>query len=510
MISFSKDTLREAISGLRVLKLGKHHLPVLHCVRISGSETRVWFERTDLDQVLRFQGTASCTKATEVLVPFEMLSTAARQADAGTDIHVSPGEAPKLDLSIGGLPVSLPFDAFKLEDYPPVPAADGEPIPLPTGVIAAMKEALGCASTDQTRYVLNSVFLDAHAVVATNGRQLYRRNSLNLPIPESGAIFPSSPVINLLPDGEATLKLWRTSGDNPFAQIDAGAWRWTTKLVVANYPDYPRVIPKLEEYPVVVRLGEVDAARIKSVLPKLPGFKDRHSPIVLRVDPDGAALCTAPGFPNVRVALEHSEVICAQPVQVGFNANYLLGALATASRELRVRDEVSPVLLAGESRLQLWMPVRVNEVGPAAPAVEPSAAPATVPSPSDPSSKSPAPVVPASENTASEPKPETQTHNPPTAMVAPATTTQPARENREDANSGAVASRIPPVPAQPATVADAINARLARLRDLLREAGNEFTNIQNLVKEQHRSYRVLERDHEALKKNIRALREVPV
>ncbi len=95
-------------------------------------------------------------------------------------------------------------------------------------------------------------------------------------------------------------------------------------------------------------------------------------------------------------------------------------------------------------------------------------------------------------------------------MVAPATT-QPAREIREDAAPGAVASRIPPsAPAQPATVADAINARLVRLRDLLREAGNEFTNIQNLVKEQQRSYRVLERDHEALKKNIRALREVPV
>ncbi len=509
MICFSKEILREAISGLRVLKIGKNLSPVLHCVRITGSESRVWFERTDLDQVLRFEAAATCTTATQLLVPYEMLATAARQSDAGSEIRVTGGNSPKLETSISGLPVSLPFDAFKLDDFPPVPAADGEIIPLPEVVITAMKEALGCASDDQTRYVLNSVFLDAHAVVATNGRQLYRRNSLNLPIPESGVIFPSSPVINLLPEGVATLRLWRALGDNPFAQLDAGSWRWTTKLVSANYPDYPRVIPKLEEYPVIVRLGEVDAARIKSVLPKLPGFKDRHSPIVLRVDPEGAALCTAPGFPKVQVALEHSEVICAKPVQVGFNANYLLGALATASRELRVRDEVSPVLLAGDSRLQLWMPVRVNEVAPVAPAAEPSASPATaaVPSPSDPSSESPAPVVHASENSVS----ETQTHNPSTTMVAPATNTQPARENREDAGSSAVASRIPPAaPAQPATVADAITARLTRLRDLLREAGNEFTNIQNLVKEQQRSYRVLERDHEALKKNIRALREVPV
>jgi len=511
MITFTKEILREAITGLRVLKVGKHHLPVLHCVRITGSESRVWFERTDLDQVLRHEAAATCTSATQVLVPFDMLSTAARQSDAGTEIRVIGGNSPKLETVIGGLPVSLPFDAFKLEDYPPVPAAEGEIIPLPGGVIIAMQEALGCASTDQTRYVLNSVFLDAHAVVATNGRQLYRRNSLNLPIPESGIIFPSSPVINLLPEGEATLRLWRTQGDNSFAQLDAGSWRWTTKLVAAKYPDYLRVIPKLEEYPVIVRLGEVDAARIKSVLPKLPGFKDRHSPIVLRVAPDGASLCTAPGFPKVRVALEHSEVVCTTPVEVGFNSNCLLGALTTASRELRVRDEVSPVLLSGESRLQLWMPVRLNEVAPVAP-VAPAASPTATPVPSDQSSESPAPVVPASaENPVSEFKPETETHNPSITMVAPATTTQPASNNtREGAAAGVVAPRIAPAPAQPATVVDAINARLNRLRDLLREANTEFTNIQALVKEQQRSYRVLERDHEALKKNIRALREVPV
>jgi DNA polymerase-3 subunit beta len=520
MISFTKETLREAISGLRVLKLGKHHLPVLHCVRVTGCDTLLHLERTDLDQVLRYEGVARSDAWTQLLVPYDLLATAAKQADNGSEIVVTGGERPTLTYPVHGLPVSLPFADFNLADYPPIPKAEGDPIALPAGVVTAMKEALGCASTDEPRYVLNSVFLDAHAVVATNGRQLYRRNSLDLPIPESGVIFPSSPVINQLPESEATLWIWSTPNENRFAQIDVGSWRWITKLVSANYPDYPRVIPKLEQYPVLVRLGEVDATRIKSVLPKLPGFKDRHSPIVLRVDPDGASLSTAPGFPKVHVALEHSEVVCEHAVQVGFNANYLIGALETSSRELRVRDEVSPVLLTGDSRMQLWMPVRLNEVAPVKPVASPdtpAAAPgAAAPSPtSDPSSESPATVVPVSETQpVSETHLTTQPQNPSTTMVAPAHTTtasQPVRETREDAAPGAVASRIPPVaPAQPTTVMDAFNARLNRLRDLLRETNTEFANIQALVKEQQRSYRVLERDHEALKKNIRALREVPV
>ena len=523
MISFTKETLREAISGLRVLKLGKHHLPVLHCVRVTGCDTLLHLERTDLDQVLRYEGVARSDAWTQLLVPYDLLVNAAKQADNGSEIVLTGGERPTLTYPVHGLPVSLPFADFNLADYPPIPKAEGDPIALPAGVVTAMKEALGCASTDETRYVLNSVFLDAHAVVATNGRQLYRRNSLDLPIPESGVIFPSSPVINQLPESEATLWIWSTPNENRFAQIDVGSWRWITKLVSANYPDYPRVIPKLEEYPVLVRLGEVDATRIKSVLPKLPGFKDRHSPIVLRVDPDGASLFTAPGFPKVQVALEHSEVVCEHAVQVGFNANYLLGALETSSRELRVRDEVSPVLLTGDSRMQLWMPVRLNEVAPVnpvassdAPAPQAAATETAGPSPtSDSSIDSPATVVPVSESQpVSETHTTTQNHNPSTPMVSPAHTTtasQPARETREDAAPGAVASRIPPAaPAQPTTVMDAFNARLNRLRDLLRETNTEFANIQALVKEQQRSYRVLERDHEALKKNIRALREVPV
>src|SRR5690606_22042462 len=98
---------------------------------------------------------------------------------------------------------------------------------------------------------------------------------------------------------------------------------------------------------------------------------------------------------------------------------------------------------------------------------------------SDPSSKGPAPVVPVNEptpasETQSVSETTTQTHNPSTAMVAPNTHTQLASETRDGSASGAVAPRIPAASAaQPLTVVDAINARLGRLRDLLREAGTE-------------------------------------
>ena len=43
---------------------------------------------------------------------------------------------------------------------------------IPAGVLGSIVEAQGCASTDHTRYLLNSVLLTRHEVVATDGLAL--------------------------------------------------------------------------------------------------------------------------------------------------------------------------------------------------------------------------------------------------------------------------------------------------------------------------------------------------
>jgi DNA polymerase III sliding clamp (beta) subunit (PCNA family) len=520
MITFSKETLREALNGLRVLKLSKQVMPACQRVLIHAFDSVVWFDGTDLEQYLRYEGNGTCNAPARVLVPYEILANAGKQADAAGEIRVCPEGESCLVYPVSGSLISVPFPPLDVAEFYPKPTPSGELIHLPAGVIGAMREALNCASTDSSRYLLNSVYLDAHAVVATDGRQLYRRNSLDLPL-SKGAIFPRSGVPGILPDTQAALSIW-TENNRDFAQISVGRWRWITKLIDGTFPNYAQVIPRLDSYGAIVRLAEADVARLRAVVPKLPGFKDPHSIVVLSIAPGkGASLRTAPKQPKVQVALDRSEVTCAALVEVGLNAKYLLGSLDTGMRELHVRDAVSPLLLVGESRLQMWMPYGLGP-NPAAAATNPPSAEAAsaAAQSSDPSSHASTQVVsvePAP--TASDSAPEqttplssthTEIHNPSTTMVASATNSQPVHENREDTAAGAVASRVAPAPAHPVSVVDAINSHLARLRDLLREAGTEFANIQALVKEQQRSYRVLERDHEALKKNIRALREVTV
>ena len=503
MIIFSKETLREALSGLRVLKLSKQSLPVLRQVLVFGYETTVEFSGTDLDQYLRYEGIGTGTAALRILVPYDLLQDVAKKADAGTDIQIQGGDAPLVRYHASGVALDESFSPVALSEFPGVPTPPGDPVSLPVGVLTAMNEALGCASTDQTRYILNGVYLDAHAVVATDGRQLYRRNSLELAVPQ-GSIFPASPVPGILPQDEvAHLWLWPRE-ERPYAQISVGRWRWVTKLVDGYFPNYQQVIPKLDTYSGLVRISEPDAARLQSVLPKLPGFKDKDSKVVLSVTDKGAVIRTAANLPKVQVALDRSEVVSTPSSDVAFNSRYLLSALERGMRELHTRDHVSPLMMSDANRIHLWMPLR-DVVTP--PAVSSEAASSSSDSPGE----SPVPVVPSepavqvsavSKTNVS----ETQTHT--TTMVA-SSTTQPISETSEGGGSSTASAPRVILPEAPVS-ADAVQAKLGKVRELLRDLGNEIGGLQNLLREATRQFKALERDHESLKKNIRALREVPV
>jgi hypothetical protein len=70
-----------------------------------------------------------------------------------------------------------------------------EAIKLDDAFKQALQEALDCASTDQSRYVINGACLDvskkeAHYVVGTDGRHLFSANSFLFDVPQSIIVPP--------------------------------------------------------------------------------------------------------------------------------------------------------------------------------------------------------------------------------------------------------------------------------------------------------------------------------
>lgn len=460
MITFNQKILRQALTGLRVLKVGKQKVSPLHCVLIRGIDETISFEATTLDEHLCFEGPGLCDTPGAQLVPYDLLQDVNRSADPDSAISINPGV--DLTYTTGGARVAIPLSEPDVSEFPPAPVATGPHTVLPSGILGSIVEAQGCASTDANRHLLNSVLVTPHEVVATDGRQLYRRNGLELAVPTDGAIFPVSGVPGILDPG-APAELWTWDlQETPKAMLAQGAWRWITKLVVGNYPNFRQAIPRLDDYGTTVSIGESDAARIASVLPMLPGFREPNHPVVLTITETGATLSPPARLPQVRVALDRSAVT-GPAGTVQFNAGFLLAALKRGFRELRVRDHVSPLVMTDASRVNLWMPIQLESDAP------PPSAPATPP--------------------VAEQEPSTKENN----MVAAA--------NRDTAESTAPAV---PSPGEPVDATQHVQ----RARELLRELNGTLGQLLTSLRETTRQHRAVERDYETLKRNLRVLKAV--
>ncbi len=474
MISFSYKYLRQALQGLRVLKVSKQKLQPLQCVLVRGIGETVTFEATNLDEHLSFEGRGVTGIPATQLVPFDLLHDALKAADPESLVTL---EADSLNYVTGGSKLSVPLEEQKVDDFPPAPIPEGDPITLPAGVVGSMVEAQGCASTESTRYILNSVLLSRHEVVSTDGKQLYLRNGLELALPEGGLIVPGSGVPGVLTAGHPA-ELWAWDLENsPKATITQGPWRWTTKLVVGNYPNFKQVIPRTEDYGTTIRIGDADATRLISVLPRLPGFKESSSPVRLSITDKGAELSPPSRLPQVKVALDRSE-ITGGPNAVQFNSSFLLAALKRGFRELRVRDGVSPLLMKDESRINLWMPVRLDNQVPAPAPVEASS-----------------PVQSSTNDSQPQPEPNM------VAIKTPAAESPVAQPVADPS-----ATRIVPVETQEISPLDT----LQRAKDLLRDVQAAITEASTAIRDLTREKRAVEKDLESLKRNIRVLRAVEV
>src|SRR5690606_8578442 len=121
--------------------------------------------------------------------------------------------------------------------------------------------AFACASSDETRHILQGAFLDtsgkgrnAHRIVGTDGRHLFSSNSLHLPQVKSPVILPDHKLWQWKPLAESrpwTLRLGAApkSGDGttPF-RIEGPHWSVTGSTVEGNYPNYRQVVPRSEQF----------------------------------------------------------------------------------------------------------------------------------------------------------------------------------------------------------------------------------------------------------------------
>jgi DNA polymerase III sliding clamp (beta) subunit (PCNA family) len=152
--------LKTALTGLSKIISRRATLPVLQLVRVErAADGATIISATDLDAFASFRFTeGSEGKAESILVPFESLHSIAKGCAAQETITIekSTGDHAIIHYPIGGGTVERHVESLPSDEWPPTPAINGERTLLDGALRSALLEALKCASTDETRYVLRA------------------------------------------------------------------------------------------------------------------------------------------------------------------------------------------------------------------------------------------------------------------------------------------------------------------------------------------------------------------
>ncbi len=218
-----------------------------------------------------------------LLVPFDELAKTYKACASGDEICVERNDETSalLKYRIGAQPVETKVESLPVEEFPEIPRIKGDAIPLPDTLRQSIHEAMQCASTDETRLILNGACIDvtkpeANYVVGTDGRHLFSSNSFTLPLKQS-LIIPTHKFVawkEFSNDGEWQLKVTHNeSGQTPeHLQISSRRWRFIACQIEGNYPNWRQVIPDENSFVTSIQFAEPET--LADTIERLPDHDD--------------------------------------------------------------------------------------------------------------------------------------------------------------------------------------------------------------------------------------------
>jgi DNA polymerase III subunit beta len=370
-VTVEQSALLRALSRATRVVERRNTIPIIANVLVRAVSGKLTLKATDLDMEIQESVAADVSEAGTTTVPAHMFHDIVRKLADGAQVSLeATGDASQLTLRSGRSRFTL--QALPEDDFPDLNAGE---FPAAFEIASASLRKLidktqFAISTEETRYYLNGIYL--HAIeskdvpvlraVATDGHRLARSET---PAPEGasampGVIIPRKTVAEIS-------KLMAEGGEKAQVEISdakirltCGAVTMTSKLIDGTFPDYQRVIPASNDKLLTVECAEFSRAvdRVSTI------SSERGKAVKLSVA--DSRLTLSVNNPDAGNATEEIEVDYeAAPIDIGFNARYLLdiaGQLEGDTALFKLADPGSPTLIQdkdGAATLYVLMPMRV-------------------------------------------------------------------------------------------------------------------------------------------------------
>ena len=367
-LTIAKDQLLAGLQSVQSVVSTRTTLPILSNVLLRAEGSRLELTATDLDVTVCCSVEATVKKPGSTTLPVKKLFGIARElASAEIDLEVD-------DKNVCTLRSGSSF--FKIrglgaEEFPPLPKfKDNKKVVLAQEKLRGMlKKTSFAISTDESRYVLNGIFLSLKehklTMVATDGRRLALVDEeVDVPATSQGEfIVPAKAVaeLNRLLSDKGEVEITFTENQAAFTLKDekGNGTLLITKLIEGNYPNYRQVIPaETKERVTLGREEFLHALRRAELM-----TSEKQNSVKLAFTKNNLAITA--NSPDVGEARESMAInYKGKEMAVAFNPGYViepLTALTTDEVFFEMIDELSPgVLKINEPFLYVVMPMRLS------------------------------------------------------------------------------------------------------------------------------------------------------
>jgi len=367
-LTISKEQIIAGLQAVQNIVSTRTTLPILSNVLLRAEGEKLELTATDLDVTITCAVEAKVKKPGASTVPVKKLFGIVREL-TNTEIDLQVDEKHVCSIQSGSSFYKI--HGLSADEFPPPPRfKDDKKVVLPQETVKGMMRKTSFAiSTDESRYVLNGIFISLKdhkmTMVATDGRRLALVDE-EVDVSEASQgefIVPAKAVSELnrllVDKGEIEIKYAENQASFNLKDDKGSSVLIVTKLIEGNYPNYRQVIPAetkeriplmREEFLHALRRAEIMTSE-KSNSVKL-SFGNNRLEITANSPEIGEAKET------LAVNYKGAEMAIA------FNPKYMIDPLNSLVNDevfFELIDELSPgVLKINGPFLYVVMPMRLS------------------------------------------------------------------------------------------------------------------------------------------------------
>jgi DNA polymerase-3 subunit beta len=322
--TITREQLQEGLLAVASAVPTRTTLPVLANILVEATSDGVRLAGTDLDIAVSTVAAAEVDEDGAVTLPAKKLVEIVRELPSA-GIRVSTSGEQRVTLECGRARFKLL--GIQKDEFPSFPPVDfGSSWKMTSGDLQKLISHVAfAASTEESRPILNGVLWELREqqmrMVATNGHRLARMD-----IPVAGAestdlIIPPKALeqIRRLFGPADELEVARSENHLGFR---SGSTMVFTRLIEGPYPNYEQVIPREND-----KTATVDKQTLAAAIRRV-GVVASDQTRRVRLSFNGSTLKFSVNTPDLGEAQDEIQVAFdGEPLEIGFNASYLLELL---------------------------------------------------------------------------------------------------------------------------------------------------------------------------------------